>query len=55
MNIINEFKLTVDSKSINESFCRVVVSSFITPLDPTIDEISDLKSGVNLEVPFPKL
>ena len=43
MNIINEFKLTVDSKSINESFCRVVVSSFITPLDPTIDEISDLK------------
>ena len=47
MNIINEFKLTVDSKSINESFCRVVVSSFITPLDPTIDEISDLKTAVS--------
>ena len=47
MNIINEFKLTVDSKSINESFCRVVVSSFITPLDTTIDEISDLKTAVS--------
>lgn len=47
MNIINEFKLTVDSKSINEGFCRVVVSSFITPLDPTIEEVSDLKTAVS--------
>ena len=47
MNIQNEFKLTVDSKSINEAFCRVVVSSFITPLDPTIEELSDLKTAVS--------
>lgn len=45
--IINEFKLTVDSKSINEAFCRVVVSSFITSLDPTIDELTDLKTAVS--------
>jgi len=47
MNIINEFKLTVNSKGINEAFCRSVVSSFITPLDPTIEELSDLKTAVS--------
>ncbi len=47
MKSINEFKLTVDSKSINESFCRVVVSAFVTPLDPTIEELSDLKTAVS--------
>lgn len=43
----NEFKLTVDGKSINEAFCRVVISSFITPLDPTIEELADLKTAVS--------
>ncbi|MFR5875958.1 MAG: anti-sigma F factor [Eubacterium sp.] len=47
MNINNEFKLTIDSKSVNEAFCRVVVSSFVTPLDPTIEELSDLKTAVS--------
>lgn len=43
----NEFRLTIDSKSINEAFCRVVVSAFVTPLDPTIEELSDLKTAVS--------
>lgn len=43
----NEFKLTVESKSINEGFTRVVVSSFVTPLDPTIEELADLKTAVS--------
>lgn len=47
MNKINEFKLTVDSRSINESFARVVVSAFVTPLDPTLEEIADLKTAVS--------
>lgn len=47
MNINNEFKLVVDSKSINEAFCRVVVSAFVSPLDPTIDELADLKTAVS--------
>ncbi len=47
MNVKNEFKLVVNSNSINEAFCRVVVSSFITPLDPTIEELSDLKTAVS--------
>lgn len=47
MKLINEFKLTIDSKSINEGFCRGVVSSFVTPLDPTIEELTDLKTAVS--------
>lgn len=47
MKILNEFKLTVDSKSVNESFCRVVVTAFASALDPTIEEITDLKTAVS--------
>lgn len=47
MKVVNEFKLTVDSRSTNESFCRVVVSAFVTPLDPTVEEVSDLKTAVS--------
>ena len=47
MKNINEFKLTVDSRSINEGFARVVVSAFVTPLDPTLEELADLKTAVS--------
>lgn len=47
MIVTNEFKLVVDSKSINESFCRMVVSAFAEPLDPTIEELTDLKTAVS--------
>lgn len=47
MKKVNEFRLTVDSKSVNEAFARVVVSSFITPLDPTLEELADLKTAVS--------
>lgn len=47
MNKINEFKMTVDSRSINESFARVVVSAFVSPLDPTLEELADLKTAVS--------
>lgn len=43
----NEFRLTVNSKSVNEGFARVVVSAFITPLDPTLEELADLKTAVS--------
>ncbi len=43
----NEFKLTIDSKSVNESFARVVVSAFAATLDPTIEELADLKTAVS--------
>lgn len=47
MNKLNEFRLTIDSRSINESFARVVVSAFVTPLDPTLEEIADIKTAVS--------
>lgn len=47
MIVTNEFKLVVDSKSVNESFCRMVVSAFAGPLDPTIEELTDLKTAVS--------
>jgi len=47
MDIINEINLTVSSKSINEAFCRVVISAFVSSLDPTIEELSDLKTAVS--------
>lgn len=47
MKIINEFKLTLDAKSVNESFCRVAVAAFTAYLDPTVEEISDIKTAVS--------
>ncbi len=47
MEINNEFSLTVESKSVNESFCRVVISAFVSQLDPTIEELSDLKTALS--------
>ena len=47
MEIINEFNLNIESRSVNESFCRVVISAFIAPLDPTIEELSDLKTALS--------
>lgn len=47
MNIINELKLTMDSRSINEGFSRVAVSSFIACTDPNIEELTDIKTAVS--------
>lgn len=47
MKRINEFRMTIDSKSINESFARTVVSAFVMPLDPTLDELADIKTAVS--------
>lgn len=47
MKAINEMKLTIESKSVNESFARVAVSAFVACLDPTLEEISDIKTAVS--------
>lgn len=43
----NEIKIVMDSKSINESFARMCVVSFIAHLDPTINELTDIKTAVS--------
>ena len=43
----NEMKLIFDARSVNESFARVAVAAFITDLNPTLDEIADIKTAVS--------
>lgn len=47
MKVTNELKMTVDSKSINESFSRSAVASFVACLDPTVEEITDIRTAVS--------
>lgn len=44
---INEMNISFLSKSINESFARNVVASFLLQLDPTITELADIKTAVS--------
>ena len=43
----NKMALEFFSKSENEGFARVSVAAFIAQLDPTMDEISDVKTAVS--------
>lgn len=43
----NEMKLTFDAISVNEAFARVAVAAFVAPLNPTMEEISDIKTAVS--------
>jgi stage II sporulation protein AB (anti-sigma F factor) len=40
-------KLEFDSLASNESFARVVVASFLSRLNPTMEEISDIKTAIS--------
>ncbi len=43
----NYMKLTFPSDSVNQSFARSAVASFILPLNPTLSELSDVKTAVS--------
>lgn len=43
----NEMKLEFISKSANEAFARISVAAFASQLDPTIDELADIKTSVS--------
>jgi stage II sporulation protein AB (anti-sigma F factor) len=43
----NMMKIEFLSKSQNESFARVAVASFASQLDPTIEELTDIKTAVS--------
>ena len=47
MKPINRFYLKIPSRSANESFARVAVSAFVSQLDPTLEELSDIKTAVS--------
>ena len=43
----NEMKLEFLSKSNNEAFARIAVAAFAAQLDPTIEELADIKTAVS--------
>lgn len=43
----NEMKLEFLSKANNEAFARITVAAFVSQLDPTIEELADIKTAVS--------
>ena len=46
MDFENEMKLEFISKSVNEAFARISIAAFASQLDPTIEELADIKTAV---------
>ena len=47
MKPVNEAKITFLSRSANEGFARTAAACFAAQLDPTLDEINDIKTAVS--------
>jgi len=44
---INQIKANFPAKSINESLSRMIIAAFVCQLDPTVDELADIKTAVS--------
>jgi len=47
MRVLNYMELKIPSKSQNEAFARVAVAAFVSQLDPTLDEVTEIKTAVS--------
>lgn len=47
MDNTNEMAIIFDSRPVNEGLARVAVAAFCTQLNPTMEEVSDLKTAVS--------
>lgn len=47
MEVTNRFNMNFLSRSANEAFARAAVAAFAAQLDPTLEEISDIKTAVS--------
>ncbi len=45
--LVNEMQIVFEAKSENEGFARTAVAAFIAPLNPTMDELADVKTAVS--------
>ncbi len=45
--LLNEMKMTLLSKSVNESYARYAVSAFIGQLDPSVADLGDIRTAVS--------
>ena len=47
MKYLNEMKLQFPSRSANEAFARMAISAFLAQMDPTVEELSDIRTAVS--------
>ena len=47
MSIVNEMRLDFPALPENEAFARMVISGFILPLNPTLEELGDIRTAVS--------
>ena len=47
MRLTNSIKIEFESRSVNEGFARSAIAAFAAQLDPTIDELCDIKTAVS--------
>lgn len=47
LELVNEMKVCFQARSENEAFARVAVTGFLTYINPTIDEIEDIRMAVS--------
>jgi stage II sporulation protein AB (anti-sigma F factor) len=45
--LINQMKLELESRSVNEGFARAATAAFAAQLDPTVEELTDIKTAVS--------
>ena len=45
--ITNHMQVNFDAKSVNESFARMTVMAFMADMNPTMDEMQDVKTAVS--------
>jgi len=47
MKNTNEMELIFESRSVNEGFARVAVAAFMTQMNPTLEEVADVKTAIS--------
>lgn len=47
MNVLNQMTLEFPSRSANEAFARTAVACFAAQMDPTVEELNDIKTAVS--------
>ncbi|MEG1779077.1 MAG: anti-sigma F factor [Oscillospiraceae bacterium] len=47
MKVINAMQTVFESRSINEAYARTAVVAFVSSVDPTVEEVSDIKTAVS--------
>ncbi len=45
--VTNEMRVQFPSKSVNEALARTIIACFAAQLDPTLDELGDIKTAVS--------